>query len=125
MYLHFDEVALIGDRPPQQDDPVVYVRTLHGDRILTADPLDSRYATIARRYGHIYWDARDLPCVIPDDWNDDDALLAKSTIPPPPGYSPNPWAHTGWTADDNPLTQDDPTFVAWVEGILTERKATR
>lgn len=81
MYLYLDEVTLIASQSKvRSDDPVVYEREYRGERILTIDDKPSKYTDDARRYGVLYFDARDQPCVVPDAWSEDDAILAREAI---------------------------------------------
>ena len=81
MYLTFDQVILVRDqRKVRQDDPIVYERELHGQRVLTMDGGPSRHAGPARQYGRIYTDSADRLCVVPDQWSDDDAAIAKMVV---------------------------------------------
>jgi len=83
MYLTFDQVILVRDKHKLRlDDPVIYERELRGERILTPDGSTSQYASEAKPYGHYYIDKtyQENICVIPDEWNEDDAWLAKTWI---------------------------------------------
>ncbi len=77
MYLTFPQVRLVSDKQPEPGDTVIYERELRGERILTTDSSESHIASQARRYGVLYFDANDRPCVIPDHFSMDDAGLAR------------------------------------------------
>lgn len=77
MYLTLDQVILISDKQPLPSDTIVYERQLGSQRILTPDGGQSKYASEARRYGVLYFDANDTPCIIPDAFSMDDAMIAK------------------------------------------------
>ena len=67
MYLKFEEVILVSDKSKlQSDDPVIYEHYLRGERILTLDFNPSKYAVGEKIYGHLYFDAQENPCVVPD-----------------------------------------------------------
>lgn len=78
MYLTLDQVLLVSDKQPQEGDTVVYERQLGSQRILTPDDAPSRHASEPKRYGVLYYDANETPCVIPDVFSMDDAMVAKS-----------------------------------------------
>lgn len=81
MYLTLDQITLVQDKSKaKSDDAPVYERELNGDRIFTTDTTPSQHASKAKRYGVIYFDIGDRPCIIPDAWNDDDACRAKERI---------------------------------------------
>ena len=83
MYLTFDQVVLVQDKKKARpDDPVMYERELRGQRILTPDGGPSKYASEAKRYGVYYIDKThdENICVVPDTWDENDALLAKTWI---------------------------------------------
>ena len=79
MYLKFHEVILVRGNG-KTSDPVVYERTLRGERVLTQDSGTSKYATEAKPYGTLYYDTNGQPCVVPFDWSDDDALSARAFV---------------------------------------------
>jgi hypothetical protein len=82
MYLTMDQVTLVGDKGKvRPHDPVIYERDLAGNRIFTTDGGPSKYAGSAMRYGVLYFDAREQPCIVPDTWNEDDAGAAKLALP--------------------------------------------
>lgn len=81
MYLYLHEVTLVADKAKvRPDDIPVFEREYRGERILTIDDKPSKYTDDARRYGVLYFDARDQPCVVPDAWSEDDALLAREVV---------------------------------------------
>lgn len=77
MYFTFDQVLIVSDKQPQSTDTVIYERELGSQRILTPDGGTSKYASSAKRYGVLYFDTNDTPCIIPDSFNMDDAMIAK------------------------------------------------
>ncbi len=77
MYLTFNQVILVSDKQPLDTDTVVYERQLGNQRILTPDGDASKFVTEAKCYGVLYFDANDTPCVIPDAFSMDDAMIAK------------------------------------------------
>jgi hypothetical protein len=67
MYLKLEEVILVSDKSRlKPEDPVVYKHNLRGERILTLDPGPCEATTDAMRYGRLYFDVKDNPCVVPD-----------------------------------------------------------
>lgn len=89
MYLTLSQVTLIADQSKSRpDDAICYVRTAQrrllsaapGERILTVDDTVTEATGPAERYGRLYYDARDEPCVVPDVWSEDDAALAREAI---------------------------------------------
>ena len=83
MYLKLQEVTLVGDkRKARNGDRVVYKRAYGPDTIFTTDASPSKYSTEPQRYGVLYFDGRDRPCIVPDAWNEDDALRAKEAFGP-------------------------------------------
>ena len=77
MYLTFDQVMVVSDKKPLTTDIIVYERNLRGERVLTPDGGVSRYASEAKPYGVLYYDANGTPCIIPDVWSQEDAAIAK------------------------------------------------
>ncbi len=63
-------------------DPVIYVLEYGHARILTLDPIYHPHVGEAVRYGQLYYDSRENPCVVPDEWTWDDAHKCKDCIPP-------------------------------------------
>lgn len=89
MYLKFEEVLMVHPDKRQklfrEEDPVVYVRDMHagpniGERVLTTDPKPARDVGDAVPYGRIYYSAAGHPCVIPDEYDEHDANLAKDVV---------------------------------------------
>ena len=84
MYLTFDQIILVADKfKLNKTDPVIYERELNGNRILTLDSDTSKYASAAKPYGRIYYDAQDRPCVVPDTQEqfNADCMCAKEFMP--------------------------------------------
>lgn len=85
MYLNFNEVILIGDKSKlRDDDQIIYERNMNNKRILTLNTESCKYTSKAIQYGKIYYDAKNNPCIVPDNdedfWND--CMLCKSFILP-------------------------------------------
>lgn len=80
MYVTLNQVILVRARYQRPSDPVVYERQLRGERILTLDLSPSKYATDARPYGRLYEDGQGNLCIVPDQWSDEDAWLAKNFV---------------------------------------------
>ncbi len=81
MYLTFGQVLLVSDKKPLESDHAVYVKETSNGRILIPafvleNPPALKGETL-QRYGVIYYDANETPCVIPDVWSDEDAVIAK------------------------------------------------
>lgn len=73
MYLTIDQVLMVRDASKiKASDPVVYghVHPVTGERVFSTDANSTPY-------GRLYFDSRDTPCIVPDEWNQDDAMLAK------------------------------------------------
>lgn len=80
MYTLLSEVILVRAKYQRPTDPVIYERELRGESILTLDAAPSQYATEARPYGRLYEDSQGRLCVVPNQWSDDDAMLAKNFV---------------------------------------------
>jgi hypothetical protein len=84
MYLTFDQVVLVQDkRKVRPDDPLVYVRQ-HPNmgRVFTTGNTEIRRELgwgDPFEYGYLYFDAQETPCIVPHRWDEDDAMLAKSS----------------------------------------------
>jgi hypothetical protein len=62
MYLKLSEVTLVlNAKRRSADDVPAYLFTRAGEPCITSD------AAVGTRYGVLYFDASDIPCVIPDD----------------------------------------------------------
>ncbi len=82
MYIRLEDVTLIGDRSKlRDDDPIVYERIHRGERVLTLDNEHKPGAPEPIRYGRMYYDVNDQPCVVPDTQEryDKDVLSAKNS----------------------------------------------
>jgi hypothetical protein len=81
MYLTFDQVLLVSDKSPMESDFPVYVKETSNGRVLVpAFVLEHPpvlFGETLQRYGILYYDAREKPCVIPDVWSDQDAAIAR------------------------------------------------
>lgn len=83
MYLTLEQLTLVGDkRRARPDDPPIYEREYRGQRIFTTDASPSRSVGPAIRYGVLYFDSRDEPCIVPDAWSDEDAQVSKLALWP-------------------------------------------
>ena len=80
MYLKLSEITLVRNqqRYRKHSDVVIYQRDYRGDTIFTLDNQPSHHASEAVRYGTLYYDASDEPCVVPDAWSEGEAYQAKS-----------------------------------------------
>lgn len=78
MYVELHQVTLVRDkRHIRPGDPVIYEREFRGERIFTTDCEPSKYAGSAQRYGVLYFDSREQPCIVPDVWNENDVHIAR------------------------------------------------
>lgn len=82
MYLTFDQVLLVSDKKPLESDFPVYIKETYLGRILIPsfaleNPPIFKGETL-QRYGILYFDANENPCIIPDVWSDEDAQVAKA-----------------------------------------------
>ena len=66
MYIRFEDVTLISDYSKIRiDDTIVYERIYRGERALSTDDSPQEGFSV-RRYGMLYFDVNNQPCVIPD-----------------------------------------------------------
>jgi len=78
MYLNLGEVVLVRNKAKRGNgDPTIYERDWNGNRVFTTDDGPSTHVGPAKPYGTLYFDANDLPCIIPDTWDEADASLAR------------------------------------------------
>jgi hypothetical protein len=83
MYLTLDQVVLVADKSRiRPGDPIIYERGLRGKRIFTTDAEPAAPVTGAARYGRLYFDVGERPCIVPGRWDWNDAGLAKDVVPP-------------------------------------------
>ena len=80
-YLTFNQVLLVSDKKPIASDTVVYIKETSNGRVLIPEivlehPPLCQGETL-QRYGVLYYDADEQPCIIPDVWSEDDARIAK------------------------------------------------
>lgn len=91
MYLTINEATLVQDqRKRMPEDQVIFTAQwfLHGQGHTQVfhfwnEPVPSKFRSSMSeptRYGTCYEDARGTLCIIPDVWNDEDAMRAKDTI---------------------------------------------
>lgn len=91
MFLFLHEATLVQDQRKRiPEDQIIYsvhwfvhgqgnVQVFH----LWNEPVPQRYRSVMSepvRYGTCYEDARGMLCIIPDVWNDTEALYAKDAI---------------------------------------------
>ena len=80
MYMKLSEANLTQSKRNRRDgDPVVYRRTLCGEVVFALDNNPAKLSDPGERYGTLY-EAHDELWIVPDEWNDDDAMQARQAI---------------------------------------------
>lgn len=85
MYIRLEEVILIHPSKyrPKDGDSVAYRRELRGDTVFTITNEPSKHdSKPVERYGLLYLDTADRICIVPDKWDENDAMCARSAVWP-------------------------------------------
>ena len=85
MYIKLEEVILIHPSKyrPMENDSIAYRRELRGDTVFTVTGEPSKYdGKPVERYGLLYMDTVERVCIVPDNWNENDAMCARTAVWP-------------------------------------------
>lgn len=85
MYIKLEEAILVHPSKyrPMEGDSVAYRRELNGETVFTLTGEASKYdGKPVERYGMLYTDTAERICLVPDIWDENDAMCARSAVWP-------------------------------------------